>query len=225
MVILSGALFSAFTFALQIKDRFGVGTKLTYKVYFNGIASGHLVWEYLGCEKIAGHNTEIIAMNSDANIAVIIDLKGNDKVFLDSGTLLPVKVERDIIVFGKKEVIQELYDQKRGEVKIIKNGKETIIKQEPPIHNILALLYFFPKNTPLKKGEEMTFNLPTQKVKIKMHEEREIDTGKEKRKTYLLIGRGAKRFNMWLDVKDNLPARIEFILPVGKITVIRQYPD
>ncbi len=212
--------------AAGIKARFNGNSSIDYKVYYNGFKVGKLQWEYLGKDKIEGKEVDVLMLNSDANIFKLLNIQGDEKVFLDSNTRLPVKVERDIVYFGKNELIEEFYDQEGGHVRVIKNNcntTEQILDQEGPIHHILALLYFFPKDHKMKEGDKQVFNLPTQKINIKLHSERMLKTKNGKRDTYLLVGRGAKRFNLWLDKEEMTPLRLEFIMPLGKISIVREY--
>jgi len=208
-----------------IEARFQNKDKLVYNVYFNGIPSGYIEWEYLGRQKVGGITVDVLSVNSDTNIFNLLDLDSKERVFLDSKTSLPVKVERDIVFFGKKEIIEETYDQEKGQIKIKRSGSkesEDVLKQDIPIHNILELLYFFPQDVFLEAGKWMIFNLPTQKIKIKMVEERVLKVNGVNQDTYFLIGRGAKRFNLWLDKEEKIPLRLEFISLVGKVTVVRR---
>ena len=214
-----------FVFAEGIEDRFQNKEKLVYNVYFNGISSGYIEWEYLGRKEVDGITVDVLAVNSDTNILNLLDLDSEEKVFLNSETFLPVRVERDIVFFGKKEIIKEVYNQEKGEVKITQSNssdEENILTQDTPIHNILELLYFFPQDLVLEVGQWMIFNLPTQKIKIKMVKERILKVNGVKRDTYFLIGRGAKRFSLWLDKDEKTPLRLEFISLAGKITVVRK---
>ncbi|NQT28365.1 MAG: hypothetical protein HQ570_02075, partial [Candidatus Omnitrophica bacterium] len=168
---------------------------------------------------------DVLSVNSDTNIFNFLDLDSKEKVFLDSKTCLPIKVERDIVFFGKKEIIEETYDQEKGQIKIKRSNSskpEDILSQDTPIHNILELLYFFPQDLALEAGKWMTFNLPTQKINIKMVRERVLKVNGVKQDTYFLIGRGAKRFSLWLDKEKKMPLRLEFISLVGKVTVVRK---
>ncbi|MCK4916867.1 MAG: hypothetical protein KAJ79_06045 [Candidatus Omnitrophica bacterium] len=207
----------------DIEERFQGTDKMLYKVYFNGIPSGVIEWEYLGVEAVKGKDTHVLSLDADTKIFKLLNLTSNDKVFLDVETYLPLRVERDVTCFGKKEFIEETYNQKEGIVKILKDNskEEEIIYQDVPIQNILALLYFFPENITLKQGEWMSFNLPTQIVKMKLLEERVLSIDKKTKTAYFIIGRGAKRFNLWLDKDDRMPLRLEFILPVGKVIIKR----
>ncbi len=213
------------SFANNIKARFEDDKKITYKVTYNGIPSGYIIWKYSGKQEVNGKEAIVVVLEADTQILKLLNLTTNEKVFLDSETYLPLKVQRDLVFFGKKEVIEEIYYQDKGEIVIKKiNSKTTkqVLKQDKPIHNILDLLYFFPKNIQFQKGKWIDFNLPTQKLKIKMIGERTLRINGGKEDAYLLLGRGARRFNLWLDKKTRLPLRVDFITLAGKITIIQQ---
>ncbi|MDD4954953.1 MAG: hypothetical protein PHP17_02810 [Candidatus Omnitrophica bacterium] len=221
LCLFSGSL----THGSGIEERFEGSSVIRYDVLFNGIPTGKVEWQYLGKSVISGHKVDIILLNSDTNILKLLNLESKEKVYIDSTTYLPVRVDRDVVFFGKKEKIKEMYDQDTGTITIAKSnssGKDTLLHVEKPVHNILSLLYFFPKDIELVKNKPLYFNLPTQKVTIKMLSENEIAFGKGKKDVYLLSGRGEKRFNLWLDKKERTPIKMEFIVPLGKITIVRK---
>jgi hypothetical protein len=223
--ILFSFAFSSFILGEEIKERFGNNEKLSYKVLFNRIPVGKIEWVYLGREKIEGKLVDIISVSSNTKIFEFLNLTSEEKVFLDFKTHLPVKVERNIIFFGKKEKIEEFYNQEEGYVKIVKNHfnpQENIFYQDAPIHNILSLLYFFPKDIDLKIGDLLIFNLPTQKLKIKVLSSKILYRKGEKRDTYFLLGRGKRKFKLFLDKEDRIPLRLDFLLLIGKITILKQ---
>ena len=210
------------SFGEGIQDRFANKEKLIYKISTNGIPSGHIEWEYLGRQEVEGKLAEVLSVNSDTSILKFLNLTSKEKVFLDCENHLPLRVERDIILFGKKELIKESYNQDEGSVTITRSNdydKEETLYRDKPIHNILSLLYFFPDDINLEKGEWMSFNLPTQKLRIKFIRERVLVKDGEKLDTYFLVGRGAKRFSLWLDKETRLPLRIDFIFPLGKVII------
>ncbi len=229
--IIGGVMFLAITVAgagfvsgENIGARFKDQDKLVYKVNFNGIPSGYIEWEYLGQEDINGVTADILLLNSNTKILKLLSLAGKEKVFLDSRTGLPLRVERDIVFFGRKEKISETYNQDVGYIRINKSNsknRERVIYQDKPIHNILELLYFFPQDLTLTPGKWMGFNLPTQKIKIKMVRERVLKANGENRDTYFLVGKGARRFNLWLDKEKKIPLRLEFISLAGKVTILK----
>ncbi len=211
-------------YAKSIKERLEGKDTIRYNVSFNGMPSGFIEWKYLGKEEIDGQYLEVLSVSSDTKILAFFDLTSSERVYLDSINYLPVKVERDILFFGNKELIVENYDQQAGIVRITRTNKkvtEEKLIQDKPIHNILALLYFFPDNIPFENGKWLYYNLPTQKIRIKMVRERFLKTKDGKEKTYFLLGRGGKRFSLWLDKENRLPLRLEFIFPMGKIVITR----
>lgn len=210
------------SFSEGLRDRFGEGGKLVYKISFNGIPSGTMEWQYLGKIVIAGKEAEALVINSDTKILAFLNLQGRDMIFLDSQSHLPLMVERDLVVFGKKEIIKEVYDQDEGTVEIKKTGdkkENQMLYPGKPIHNILSLLYFFPKNVELEKEKVFTFNLPTEKVKIEVVAIKDLSINGEKKETYFLKGSGAKRFNLWLDKEKRVPLRLEFLSIAGKLII------
>jgi hypothetical protein len=210
----------------NISERFNPEKKLSYEVFFNGLPTGKIEWRYLGRVSIDGHPAEVLYLNSDTEILKLLSLESKEKVFLDASNHLPLKVERDVTFFGKHETISELYNQDNGVVKIVKKtnrtGKEILLYSQKPVHNILSLLYFFPKDTILIKDKDLYFNLPTQKVKIRMVSEGTLSVERSQRHIYFLTGKGANKFNLWLDKKERTPLRIEFFVPLGKIVIVRK---
>lgn len=207
----------------SLKTRFGGKEKLAYAVFFNGIPSGKIEWRYLGQETVEGSLVDVLEVTSDTKILRLLNLESQEKVFLDASTHLPIKVVRDIVFFGKKELIEEIYNQKKGFVKITKTNtdkKENFLYQDIPIQNILSLLYFFPQDADLQLGKSLTFNLPTNKIKIKFESYRVLP--KTKKETLFLVGSGARRFNLWLDKENKIPLRLEFIGMVGKIAIVSE---
>ena len=210
----------------SLKARFNGQADLAYDVLFNGIPMGNIQWQYLGQESIEGKSADVVLLNSNTNILQLLNVESKEKVFLDIQTHLPIKAARDVTFFGRQETIEELYNQDDGYIKITRRNsttKEETLKQDKPIHNILSLLYFFPKNLKLENGKQFDFNLPTQKVNVKVICEKTFSLNKsKKRRVYYMVGSGAKKFNLWLDKLERIPLRLEFIVPVGKIILVKK---
>ncbi|MCP4652889.1 MAG: DUF3108 domain-containing protein [Candidatus Omnitrophica bacterium] len=225
LLIFFAVTFNSFCAQEGIKARFEGKDTLTYSVYFNGFFSGKIKWVYVGTQKISGKQVDVLHLDSDTKIFSFLDMTSKEKIFLDSQTHLPIKVQRDIVLFGKDEKIEEFYNQDEGFVRITRSTAQEvpqeILRQDAPIHNILALLYFFPSDVDLDKKNKAVYNLPTRKVTITTRGTRKLRLGKEKVEAYFLVGKGAKRFNLWLDKKRKTPLRLEFLFPVGKVTIVK----
>jgi hypothetical protein len=208
-----------------IEERFADKKILHYQVFFNGVNSGNVSWQYLNKGVLGFRGVDVLRIDSDTKILGVFDLTSHEKIYLDASSSLPVRVERDLLVFGKKELIEEDYNQDEGSVAITKttaDGKltPTILRQDKPIRHIMALLYFFPSIDGLKVGEKLNFNLPTCKVEVRLHSMRKIIVGGKKREAYFLVGTGGKRFNIWIDKEKKYPIRIEFIFLAGKVSIV-----
>lgn len=227
--IFSCALFSL-SFSVysgeNFSQRFDESKVLNYSISFNGIPSGHIRWVYLGKESIAGKEVLALSIESETDILRLLNLVSSEKIYLDAKTNLPVKVERDVSLFGKKELIQEKYDQEAGKVTITRKVgeesiKEEVYRQAVPIHNILELLYFFPEDIDLKQhqGQWMSFNLPNQRVEIRFNSKRSVTVNGQRKEAYFLEGKGARRFNLWLCQENRLPLQLDFLSMIGRIRI------
>jgi len=209
-----------------IEKRFNGKTVLSYDVVSGGKKSGYVKWEYQGKESLNGKAVDVLRVDSEAKILAFLDLNSHETIYLDSKNYLPVKVERDLVFFGNKELIVEHYDQEKGVVEVVKsiNGKPSrseFLKQNKPICHIMALLYFFPAAQGLIPGQKFDFKLPTSKVHVEVKSLTKIKVGSAEREAFLLVGTGGKRFNLWLDKAELTPLRLEFLFPIGSVAIVR----
>lgn len=202
---------------------FKLGEKFIYKVTFNGIYVGRIEWEYLGRLSIDNKLVEVLSLSSNVKILMLFSIQTKEKLYIDSDRHLPLRVERQVKFFGKQERILEEYNQKENYVKITtvvaKRTEEKVIRIEAPIHNAIALLYFFPKEIKLRLGESSSFNLPIQKISIKVTALKMLDTTKGSYEAYVLEGR-PRKFRVWLEKEKRIPLRIELPVMLGRITLL-----
>ncbi|MBU1090729.1 MAG: DUF3108 domain-containing protein [Candidatus Omnitrophica bacterium] len=203
---------------------FKPGEAVSYKVKFNGIYVGDINWEYLGRANAGDKLTDVLSLSSDIKILKLFSIKSKDKLFIDSKTYLPFRIEREVNFLGKHESIIEEYNQEEGYVKISNIGpkgrKEKIIRLEAPIHNAIALFYFHPKEKELDLGVTSYFTLPTQEISIKVSTLEMLDTATGEYEVYLLKGK-PRNFKLWLEKEKRVPLRIEFPVFLGKIVISR----
>jgi hypothetical protein len=209
-----------------IEKRFNGKTVLSYDVVSGGKKSGYVKWEYKGKDRLNDKAVDVLRVDSEAKILAFFDLNSHETIYLDSKNYLPVRVERNLVFFGNKELIIEHYDQDKGLVEVAKsvNGKPLHLdrlKQNKPICHIMALLYFFPAAKGLTPGQKFDFNLPTAKVHVEVKSLTKIKIGAQEREAFFLVGTGGKRFNVWLDKEKLVPLRLEFLFPVGSVAIVR----
>lgn len=159
---------------------FKSGEKFIYRVTYNGIYAGGIELEYLGFRNIDNKSVDVIGLSSDVKILKLFSIQTKERLYIDSDTHLPLKVERGVKFLGRHEEILEEYNQEEGYVKLTKldakRKEEKKIEVKAPIHNVIALLYFFPQDIKLNLGETLSFNLPTQRISIKVRAIKVLDT-------------------------------------------------
>jgi hypothetical protein len=206
----------------QTNFPFKLGEKFVYKVNLNGIYVGRIRWEYLGRLSRGNIWIDVLSLSSNVKILKLFFIQTKEKLYIDSHTHLPLRVERQVRFFGRREEILEEYNQKENYVRITKvvasKTEEKIIHIKAPIHNVIALLYFFPKDIKLRLGRSSSFNLPTQKINIKVTTLKMFDTLKGSYEVYVLEGK-PRNFKIWLEKEKRIPLRIEFPVTLGRISI------
>lgn len=210
----------------QIHDQealpFKSGEKFNYKVKYQGIHVGKIEWEYLGRSNVDDKLVDVLSFFSNIKILELFSIQSKEKLYIDSETSLPLKVERDVKSFGNQEDILEEYNQGEDYVKITKitakGTKEKILHIKAPIHNVIALLYFFPQDVELKLGDTFSFNLPTQKISMEVIALEIVETPKGSYEAYVLEGR-PRKLKVWLEKEKRIPLRIERPIALGKINI------
>lgn len=206
---------------------FRKGDKFFYEVRFNGIKVGRIEFEYQGHREINKVYQDIFMISSNVNILKLFQIQSKELVYANIEKYLPHMVEREVTFLGRKELILEEYNQKDGWVKItVKKDKivqERIIYQEPPIHNSLILFFFYPLDLEEKLGKTIKFNLPLQKIKIKVKELRKIQTSERQiDEVYLLEVSNQRRVLIWIKKRERLPIRLEAPAFLGRVAITKR---
>ncbi|MEW5894803.1 MAG: hypothetical protein AB1650_03430 [Candidatus Omnitrophota bacterium] len=195
---------------------------LTYSIKKFGMTAGEATLQYVGLMDLEGRPA----------IQIIFTAKGfnfydQEKIFADPLTLLPLRVERDLNIFGKKEKIVEVYDAEHYLVKVTKydNGKvvdEMIFERQYPIDNLYCFLYRYRLNGVFEKGHGLTMFLPTKTVVFKIENKTEIHAAGKKREAWFMKSE-PNEYRVWFGTdSDNLPLRIDGAIGLAKTAMILQ---
>jgi len=163
--------------------------------------------------------TELVVFTANA-----LNFFDEEKIYLDPQTALPTIIERDLNMWGKKEKITEIYDQKNFKVKIVKNvgGKisEMTIEKSAPIENIYGFLYRYRSAGRFQEGETLYLNLPTKEVAMKLRERVHIEALGKDYNSFLLQS-DSKKYQIWFEGGMNrIPLRIDGAIGIGKTAMI-----
>ncbi|MFH1888916.1 MAG: DUF3108 domain-containing protein [Candidatus Omnitrophota bacterium] len=144
-----------------------VGERITYDVKMGGMRLGKASSNILANEKLNGRSLNVMTMDTR-----LTNFNDSEKIYSDPKTLLPVKVERNILNFISREKITEDYDQDNFTVTIIKRkgakDQRLVIKKEGHINNAVLLPYYVRSLPALEVGKIITANLPTRNLEIKL---------------------------------------------------------
>jgi hypothetical protein len=192
---------------------FSVGEKLKYFIYSAAIKVGEVDITYLGKKEIKGILRDVILLEAKAP-----GFTDKDTIYGDIRTFSPVRVERKIRLFGENMDIIEEYDGDGREVVITKMArKKTVQRIATPskISNVILLLYHVRcNNYKYNIGKKFEFNLPTQKLEMRVEKNTKIKVPKGEFPA-IFIKSIPSRFKVWFKKDDGLPLRIQGAIGFG----------
>jgi len=144
-----------------------VGEKIIYDVKLGNLYLGKARFNNLANAQLDGRLLNVMTM--ETKLTQFTDM---EKIYSDPQTLLPLRVERNILNWFIRERITEDYDQNNFTVTIIKNKgtqqEKLVIKKDSPIHNAVLLPYYVRRIPSLDVGRIIIANLPTRRLEIKL---------------------------------------------------------
>lgn len=148
-----------------------------------------------------------------------------EKIYVDPVSFLPVQVERDVDIFGKKEKITEYYGP-AGKVRIVKiaGGKrnEQVIVKDGPIENIYGFIYRYRLQGSFAIGSSLKMSLPTKDVTMKVVEPQTVKAGGQKYKAYFLES-DPNQYRIWFDAgPGRIPLRIDGAVGFGDTAMVME---
>ena len=170
LMVLFGA-FGLFAKAFAEPLPFAPGEKIHYSVKQMGVKAGDAVLEFKGDDYIDGRKCTLVIFTANG-----FNFYDEERIYLDPVSLTPVKVLRDLNIFGNKENIMEEYTADNGAVRITKvaNGKTTVQDIAPSasvipgahFDNIYGFLYRARQGEKMEIGRVLDMHLPTVNLKL-----------------------------------------------------------
>ncbi len=151
-----------------------------------------------------------------------------ERIFFDPGTFLPVQVQRDINIFGRKEKIVERYSPRDGVVEIVKTlrGKTTrdVIRKPQRLDNLYCFIYRYRRSGGFQIGEDLQMHLPTKDVQFKLLTTDPLKINGKPLDAYYMESVPGK-YRVWFSKSlDKIPLRIDGAVGFGKTAlVMREY--
>ncbi len=201
----------------------GVGEKMTYDVRLGSIRLGRSTFSHM--PSVALNGKMLIVMVFETNLARFKDI---ETIYSDPQTLLPVKVEREVLNWFTREKITEDYNQRDFTVTINKKkGSKTetlLIKKDSPIQNAILLPQSIRRSAKLDANETLVANLPGSRYEIKLASVEEIKVPAGTFKAYHFKSTPSQ-IEIWISADERkIPVKIQSNnVAFGYIMVLKEY--
>lgn len=195
------------------------GEKLQYAIKKHGIKVGEASLVFKAADTLNGKNVHSIAFTAKS-----LNFLDEETIYLDPATFLPLRVNRNLNIWGKKEKILEEYLPQEGQIRISKrvgdNLTGQILKKPGNIDNIYCFIYRYRLTGDTTPGSALNLHLPTKDVTIKVLKEDSLKVGKKVILSHFLQS-DSKEYKIWLEVNENkTPLRIDGALGIGSASLI-----
>lgn len=198
------------------------GEKIIYDVMLGNLRLGRMRFSNIGNTLLNGRILNLMVTETK-----LTRFSDTERIYSDPKTLLPVKVERDILNIFTREKITEYYDQDNFTVTILKKKgakqEHLTIKKDDFIHNA-ALLPYYVRHTPnLAVGRIIIANLPTRRLEIELVSEEEITVPAGTFKAYHFTST-PRQIDIWISAdKRRIPLKIQSSGALGYSMVMKEY--
>lgn len=213
----------ALSLLLCVPNAFGAeppyktGEEITYSIQQLGMKAGKAVLSFKGPQTIDNQETLLIVFTSDG-----FNFYDEEKIYVDPKTYQPVRVDRDLNIFGKKEKITELY--KDGKIEInkedAKGNKTTEVLEKGDVDNIYGFIYRYRTEGIFKIGDAIDLRLPTRDIKITVKKNVSFNAAGKKFNSFFMESNPSK-YKLWFDSGPHkLPLRIMGAFGAGHTVMI-----
>lgn len=199
------------------KTVFSTGETISFGVYSNIIKVGSGSLTYAGTVK----NHQDVWQHVKLQVETL-SVSDTDEVYGSPDFTLPHKVDRRVRLFGRQEVIGEIYASGNKSVTI---SKSTNGKAEPPetiasdsaLENVLLLIYRLRNDPELAVGRTYTVNLPTQKFELTVKSKMSLKVPLGKFQVFYIESKPSK-YRIWMtDDQKRIPVRIQGLVSFGMV--------
>ncbi len=183
------------------------GEKIYYSVKQLGVKAGDAVLQFKGEAYLEGKKYSLIVFTAKG-----FNFFDEERIYVDPESFQPVRVLRDLNIFGNKENIMEEYFLKDGLIRITKTagGKTTVqdISKKGAVDNIYGFLYRTRLRENIQVGKFFDLNLTTLNVKMEGVSEVNFKAAGKSYRSVLFRSVPAK-YTIWFDQgPEKLPLRI-----------------
>jgi len=198
-----------------------VGEVIHYDVRSLAVKQADALLELKGLVKVDGRDVYLITF--EARGMKFLDI---EKIYADPKDLYPVRVERDLNIWGSVEKIVETYDQDKFTVTVVKTTKakpkpvQLVIQKKDRIDNIYCFIYRYRLTGDFRIGASLKLNLPTKDVSMEISKKATLEAAEKTFDTVFLETIPAQ-YRLWFDMSNRkIPLRIDKLGMVGGTSMI-----
>ncbi len=223
LVVLSLMISSAVLTACpsSAADTYGPGEVIHYNIKQLGVKVGEASLTFAGEKDLDGRQAVLILFKSRGP-----SFFDNEEIYVDPQTYRPIKVLRELKIFGGRERIEEDY-REEGKVKLRKDAEgkvtETVLETKGPVDNIYGFIYRFRSQGDFSSQNNFSVRLPTVELAMKIAEDGNFNAGGKTYRAAVIRSMPAK-YTIWMDMGEKrLPLRIAGAVGMGNtvMTMVR----
>jgi hypothetical protein len=210
-------------FADEAALPFRKGEVITYSIKKLAVKAGDATLTFEGQTEIDGKAVYLIVFKADG-----FNFYDEEKIYVAVDTFAPVKVLRDLNIFGNKEKITEDYLSDKGKIVITKvAGDKTtqdIIEKQGQIDNIYGTIYRYRAFGKFTANDEVQLRLPTRDIILKLEKTVPLKAAGKVFQSFYMSSVPSK-YQVWFDSgKQKIPLRINGAVGMANTTMtMRSY--
>lgn len=198
------------------------GEKISYQVKLGILPVGKAEFENKGVTDLDGIAVHLVNLRT-----TLARFRDDELIYCLPDSLLPVRVERNINFWPKKEKIIEEYDQSAFTLKITREeGKSRsgqVIKKDKAIHNAVLLPYYVRTVPDLKEGWRMNVQLPTHNFTVYLASLEEVKVPAGTFKAYHFMSE-PRKFEIWISADEKrIPLKLKGTSSAGYTLLFTGY--
>ncbi len=195
------------------------GEKISYAIKKLGVKGGEAELIFGGLTKIQNKDAYLLTFTAKA-----LNFFDQEKIYMDPVSFYPLRIERDLNLWGKKEKITEEYQANGRIVKITKRAKgkttQQTIAKETRLDNIYSFLYRYRRLGQFRVGDSFTMHLPTQDLKFHLQKIVKVKAAGQTYDSFYLKSEPA-RYEVWFDAgAKKIPLKINGAIGLGDTLMV-----
>lgn len=204
LILMMSTFFCSTLFAKTIP--FKKGETIRYVIKQMGVKVGEAELIFQGEKLLDGKEVYLIVFNSNG-----IKFYDHELIYVDRENFRPIKVVRDLKIFGGIEKIVEEY-QPTGEALITKTVADKVTKQTVfrggAVDNIYGFIYRFRMGDEASQQQSFDIKLPTVDIKMSVGQKVSFVAAGKKYQASVLTSVPSK-YTLWIDQgEQRIPLRI-----------------